>query len=105
MYSIYVVSYIDSNNQVVNAKGRSDYFLKAEIIKIFAFIILFVTMPFGLYWLSGGLIIYSIIDIYIISRYLRNIIRVNFWDQFREILPILMLVASLAIVLYFSLSF
>lgn len=95
-----------ANNQVVNAKGRSDYFLKAEIIKkIFAFIILFVTMPFGLYWLSGGLIIYSIIDIYIISRYLRNIIRVNFWDQFREILPILMLVASLAIVLYFSLSF
>lgn len=37
------------NNQMLNVRGRSDYFLKAEIIKkIVAIVILLLTMPLGL---------------------------------------------------------
>lgn len=55
------------NNQMLNVKGRSDLFLRAEIIKkIVAVAILAVTLPFGLRWLCYGVLLYNIFDMWMI---------------------------------------
>lgn len=55
------------NNQMLNVKGRSDLFLKAEIIKkIVAVAILCATLPFGIVWLCLGVLIYNIFDVLLI---------------------------------------
>ena len=91
------------NNQILNVKGRSDYFLKAEIIKkVIAFLILFITMPFGLKYLCYGLIIYSFIDIYVITRYSIKILNIGLFQQFKELFLIIILVFTMGGIAYGS---
>jgi O-antigen/teichoic acid export membrane protein len=59
------------NNQILNVRGRSDYFLKAEVIKkIVAIGILIVTLPWGLKALCWGLVAYNWMDMIIIIRFI-----------------------------------
>lgn len=54
------------NNQMLNVRGRSDYFLREEVIKkIAAIAILIVTMPFGVKVLCWGLVFYNLLDMVI----------------------------------------
>lgn len=86
------------NNQILNVKGRSDYFLKAEIWKkIFAFAILFITLPFGVKILCVGIVIYNFIDMAIIIFYSRKVIKTGYFIQIRNILPIFLLSATMGI--------
>lgn len=63
------------NWNLLNAKHRSDYSLKAEIIKkIVAFSILFATFRFGVFYMCIGMIAYSIADWFIITRYTRKVV-------------------------------
>jgi|UniRef100_UPI003079CA50 teichuronic acid exporter len=80
------------NNQVLNVRGRSDYFLKAEIIKkIVAIAILIVTMPMGLTSLCIGILAYSFCDMAIIIYYSKKVIQTTYLGQVKEILPIFLL--------------
>ena len=64
------------NWNLLNAKHRSDYSLKAEIVKkIVAFAILFATFRFGVFYMCIGMIAYSIADWYIITRYTKKVVR------------------------------
>lgn len=55
---------------LLNVKHRSDFSLKSEIIKkIIAVTILFATIPLGIKTMCIGLIIYSLFDITIISKF------------------------------------
>lgn len=61
--------------QVLNAKNRSDYYLKSEIIKkIIAFFILFLTMFWGIMAVCIGWVLYCIIDLYVITLFTRHLI-------------------------------
>ncbi|MGL6178048.1 MAG: lipopolysaccharide biosynthesis protein, partial [Tannerellaceae bacterium] len=81
------------NNNILNVKGRSDYFLKSEIIKkIIAIAILLVTMPLGLRWLCLGILVYNILDMFIIIYFSKKVIDTGYLKQLREILP--MVIAS-----------
>jgi O-antigen/teichoic acid export membrane protein len=91
------------NNQILNVKGRSDYFLKAEIIKkIVAIILIFLSLSWGLIGVCVCTILYSWIDIYIITIFSYKIIKIDIFKQIREILPILALSMSLGIIIYMS---
>lgn len=89
------------NNQILNVTGRSDYFLKAEIIKkIFGLLILFISIPFGITWICIGIFIYNFIDILIITQYSKKVIQTNILIQLKSILPILLLSIIMGIGIY-----
>ena len=94
------------NNQVLNVRGRSDYFLKAEILKkIIAIVILVITMPLGLSVLCIGILIYSFCDIIIIIYYSKKVIQTTYMKQIKEILPIFILSMSMGGFVFFIISF
>lgn len=78
------------NWDILNVKHHSDYSLKSEIIKkIVAFLILFSSIPFGLYAMSLGLVIYSITDMLIIMQFTKKIIPdINIKCEAKILLPI-----------------
>lgn len=77
---------------LLNVKHRSDYALTAEIIKkVFAIIILFITLPFGIKVMCWGLLIYSLFDLIIISLFTRKILpKVTFYNHLKNLLPSLL---------------
>lgn len=89
------------NHNMLNVKGRSDYFLYAEIIKkIFAFTILFATIPFGIGIMCVGLILYAFADIIIISYYVKKVTGIDLLTQIRALLPIILFAFSLGGIMY-----
>ena len=84
------------NLNLIYVKGHSDYVLRLEIIKkLIAFVILFITMNFGLLAICWGRVLYSIIAFYLNTYYTKRLLNYGFFTQFREIAPMLLL--SLAI--------
>lgn len=94
------------NGSMLNAKGRSDLFFKAEIIKkITAFLILAATIPFGIKVMCYGLILYAFVDIRIITIYTNKLMGLNLMTQVKELINILLLSASMGLVVYLSVLF
>lgn len=94
---------MDINNNLINAKGFSNYFLKAEIQKkVFALILLLCTIPFGVFVMCTGLILYSIVDWFIISKYTKKTIGCGFWTQLKYICPILIINLFLGGIVYLA---
>lgn len=63
------------NWNLLNAKHRSDFSLKAEIVKkIVAFLILFVSYRYGVLYMCIGMIVYSLSDWFIITRYTKRVV-------------------------------
>lgn len=80
------------NNQILNVKGRSDLFLKAEVIKkIVAVAILCATLPFGVVWLCLGILIYNIFDMMIIIWFAKKVIHTGYISQLRALLPLIII--------------
>ena len=93
------------NSQILNVKGRSDYFLKSEIIKkIAGVLILLVTIPFGLSAICFGILLYSICDMIIIIYYSKKVIKIGYLKQFRSIFPIFAMSVIMGIIVYFSIE-
>jgi len=80
------------NLNILTVKGRSDLFLKIEIIKkvIFATVIL-VSINWGIYGLLYGKIFMSIIGLFINSHYSGKFINYKIWEQLRDISPALLI--------------
>ena len=77
------------NYQILNVKGRSDLFLKAEVIKkIVAIGILCATLPFGMIWLCIGVVIYNVFDVLLIISFTKKAIPLGYRLQFRALFPI-----------------
>lgn len=87
---------------LLNVKHRSDYSLKSEVIKkIVAFAILFATIPFGLNVICIGLIMYSLADIFIVTRFTRKILPdVTFRKEMKILLPNFFQSALMGITVY-----
>lgn len=84
------------NNHFLYANGRTDYTLKAEIIKkIVAFAILLLTISHGLYVIAGGVVAYSLIDIFIITRYVRRVSNVTLRRELKVLMPICLLAGAM----------
>lgn len=91
------------NHNMLNVKGRSDYFLYAEVLKkIVAFTILFLTIPFGVKIMCAGLILYAFADIIIITYYTRKLTGISLLLQIKELMPVVLLSFSMGGVVYLT---
>ncbi|MFI3323887.1 MAG: lipopolysaccharide biosynthesis protein [Rikenellaceae bacterium] len=100
-YMWYPVMFI--NNQMLNVKGRSDYYLRAEIIKkIVGVVILVVTLPYGIEVLCWGLVGYNLLDMLIIIYFSNKVITVGYRDQLRSLLPIFALSVVMGVASYLA---
>lgn len=98
-YIIYPVANV--NGSIINAKGRTDYIFKAEIIKkTIAILILAATIPFNLNILCLGLVLYNVIDLAIIIYYAKKVIATGYKEQLKETLPTFLLSLTMGIFVY-----
>ena len=90
------------NLNLLQVKGRSDLFLRLEIIKkILGISVLCVTAPFGLIWMCYGQIFNSLVALIINTYYTGKLIHIGFLKQMRDLLPTLLLGLSMfALVLF-----
>lgn len=80
------------NLNLLQVKGRSDLFLRLEIIKkILGVSVLCITAPFGLVVMCYGQIFNSIVALAINTYYTGRLINVGFLRQMRDLLPTLVL--------------
>lgn len=78
------------NLNILKVKGRSDLFLKLEIIKkVMITISLFVAVPFGIMGLLWMQVILSNVSFLINTYYSGKLIGYTAWDQIKDISPIL----------------
>ncbi|QJE27327.1 lipopolysaccharide biosynthesis protein [Parabacteroides distasonis] len=77
--------------QLLNAKHRSDYCLKAEIIKkVIAISILVFSLFWGIKAVCIGMLIYYVTDVYVITLFTKRILpKVTFWNELKALFPIL----------------
>lgn len=96
---------IQLNMNLINVKGRSDYSLKAELLKkIIAIVILLITLPMGVKVMCVGLILTSCCDMMIIIYYLNKILSISLISQFKAIFPILLLSVSMGGIVFISVN-
>jgi teichuronic acid exporter len=78
------------NLNILKVKGRSDLFLKIQIVKkILVTISILITFKIGISALIIGQIITSIIDVFINAKYTGRYIQYSIWAQLKDLFPIL----------------
>lgn len=77
--------------QLLNAKHRSDYCLKAEIIKkVIAISILVFSLFWGIKAVCIGMLLYYVADVYVMTLFTKRVLpKVTFWAEMKALLPIL----------------
>ena len=88
--------------QLLNAKHRSDYCLKAEVIKkTIGISILLISFLGGIKMVCIGMLIYYIADVYVITWFTGRILSgVTFWKEMQVLLPILMQAMTMGITVF-----
>lgn len=80
------------NLNLLMVKGRSDLFLRLEIIKkVIGVCILAITLPQGLIIFCYGTIVSSMISLIINTYYTGKLIQVGYWRQMKDLIPTLIL--------------
>lgn len=94
------------NLNLLKVKGRSDLFLRLEIIKkILGLIIIAVTIPFGLIAMCIGRVAAGPIYLLINTYYTGKFINVSFLKQMKDIFPTLLYTLSMGVIVYITISF
>lgn len=98
-YMWYPISYI--NCQILNVKGRSDLFLKAEIIKkIFAVLLLLCCLPFGIEALCWSLVVYHVMDVVILIPFIKKVMQTGFFEEIKQLLPSFLLSSLTGLIIF-----
>lgn len=93
-----------ANLQAISALGRSDIFLKLEIIKKAVGIsILLFTIQHGIYAIVFGLVVGNIVSLFINMTPNKKLLGYTYLDQFKDILPTLF-ISILMFVMVFALN-
>lgn len=88
-----------ANLQAINALGRSDIFLKLEIIKkVLGIAALCIGIPFGIHAMILFRVIVAFISIFINSYPNKKLLNYSFKEQMKDIMPNMLLAAIMAIV-------
>lgn len=81
-----------TNLQAINAVGRSDIFLKLEIIKkAIGFSIMVISIPFGLYIMMIGNCFSAVISSFLNASPNKKLLNYGYREQIRDILPAMLL--------------
>jgi teichuronic acid exporter len=90
-----------ANLQAINALGRSDIFLKLEIIKVsVSLIILGVTVVYGVYAIALGQLLSGILAAFINASPNRKLLNYNYKEQIKDIMPSLLLSLLMGTIVY-----
>lgn len=80
------------NLNILNVKGRSDLYLKLEVVKkIVVVITVVITIQYGIIALLYGQVFTSIIAFLINTHYTGKMINYNAWEQTKDVLPAILL--------------
>ncbi|OAB25999.1 Membrane protein involved in the export of O-antigen and teichoic acid [Flavobacterium fryxellicola] len=103
------------NLQILTVKGRSDLFLRLEVIKkIIVVMVLLVSFQYGIYGLLYGSVLTSVLAFFINTHYSGKFLNYTGWEQTKDILPIifvsvlvggLVLVSDLVLKNYYFIDF
>ncbi len=89
------------NLNLLQVKGRSDLFLRLEIIKkCLGVAMICVTVPFGIVAMCWGSVVNSIIALIINTHYTGKLIQVGFLRQVRDLVPTLLYSFSMGAVVW-----
>ncbi|QYJ98949.1 lipopolysaccharide biosynthesis protein [Shewanella alkalitolerans] len=98
-FTLYPIHAINLN--MLQVKGRSDLFLKLEIIKkIIATIALVVTVPMGIAAMCIGMVVTSYLALFVNTYYTAKLSSISQLDQFKALLPIGLITAIAALIGY-----
>lgn len=90
-----------ANLQAINALGRSDIFLKLEIIKkIFGIIILIISIPFGIYAMAVAQIVTAAISSFINAYPNKKLLNYSYKEQCKDIIPAFLITIIMVVVIY-----
>lgn len=92
------------NLNILQVKGRSDLFLRLEIIKKFVSVILIIiviSMKLGILGLIWIMVLNSVISFIINSYYSKDIINYSTWNQIKDIFIIFLITVLTGIITYF----
>ncbi len=99
VYALYPIN--TANLQVIKALGKSDYFLKLEIIKkIIGLIVLIVTLPFGVLQMAIGQVLVAILSTFINAFPNRKLLNYNYFEQIKDLFPSLIISIIMFIIVY-----
>lgn len=92
-----------ANVQAINALGRSDIFLKIEIIRsVIGIAVLFITIPFGIYAIAFGELISAIISTILYSYPNKNLIGYSIYNQYKDLVQPILLSMIMGILVFLS---
>lgn len=90
-----------ANLQAINAIGRSDYYLKLEVIKrSIGIILILITMNYGVFWIASSDIIVTIFAIIINTYPNSNILNYSLLEQIKDLVPNIARSLIMAIIVY-----
>jgi len=90
------------NLNILKVKGRSDLFLKLEVIKkILISISIVISLPFGIYGLLWSQVVVGLLAFIINSFYSGNMINYSWLDQLKDLTPILLISVICGLVVFF----
>lgn len=90
-----------ANLQAINAMGRSDIFLKLEMIKkTVGLIILGISLPLGVYAIAIGQLFSGIISTFINAYPNKKLLNYSYKDQLRDIFPSFFIALIMGVVVY-----
>ncbi|MBT0607938.1 lipopolysaccharide biosynthesis protein [Aequorivita echinoideorum] len=89
------------NLNLLKVYGRSDWFLKVEVIKkIMIAVVVAIAFQFGIYALVWSAAIISVLALAINTYYTNLLINYNLWQQFRDVWVILLLGIVMFLIMY-----
>ncbi len=87
-----------ANLNAIKAMGRSDLFLKLEIIKkVYGLVLVLITVPFGVMVMAYSLIVSSVVSQIVNSWPNRKLLNYKYSDQLKDILPSIVLAVFMGI--------
>lgn len=93
------------NLNLLQVKGRSDLFLRLEIIKkIVGVCIMCITIPLGITAMCIGMVASSLISLFINTFYTGKLIDIGYLKQMRDLLPVLINSLLMGSIVYFSIE-
>lgn len=99
VYLLYPIN--TANLQAIKAMGKSDYYLKLEIIKkVLGIIALVLTLPYGVLVMAIGQIIVAIISTFINAYPNQKLLDYKYIEQIKDILPNLIIALIMFISVY-----
>ncbi|MFA6308364.1 MAG: lipopolysaccharide biosynthesis protein [Clostridia bacterium] len=94
-----------ANLQAINAIGRSDIFLKLEVVKkAIGIVILAISIFFGIYAIAAGMLLISTICFFINAYPNKSLLNYSYKEQWNDIFPSLLISFAMGLIVY-SISF